>query len=123
MSDHCDKCGRVPPQGQRLLPVTRKDPVSGHYVPGRECSACIAAPRRGVRVRRTIFIEKRGARLVGTTNPFAKLEEHQVREIIRLYRRGNVSQRELATKYGIGQSTVGGILRGKKWRHVSEALA
>ncbi len=49
----------------------------------------------------------------------SKLKEFEVREIIDLYKSGLFSQRKIAKLYGVSHSTVGFILIGKNWKHIS----
>jgi DNA-binding XRE family transcriptional regulator len=57
----------------------------------------------------------------GSANGAAKLTEGQVAEIMMLAAVGGarpVKQRELALRYGVSQSTISSILRGKSWQSV-----
>ena len=118
-ADLCHRCGKEPPQGQRLWPKTER--VDGHYRAVRICSGCLVRPRAGEPAeRRVVSNQTRGARLIGAQNPGAKLDERKVRELLRLHRRG-VPARALAERFGLGQSTVRAICAGKKWRHVYES--
>lgn len=56
----------------------------------------------------------------GSDNSKAKLSEAQATEIIARYRAGGVTQRALATEYGIHQSIVSEIVNGKRWAHVQD---
>ena len=47
---------------------------------------------------------------------FAKLTIEQSHEIRRLYAAGNVSQRELGSRFGVHHSQIGHIVRGTAWR-------
>lgn len=58
------------------------------------------------------------AGLPGVTNLSAKLNDEQVREIRALAEQG-VSQRTLARRFGVTQSTVWRIVRRHKWTHVA----
>lgn len=55
--------------------------------------------------------------LKGESNPKAKLTEGGVREIRYLYNSG-LNYPEISTKVGVSRSMVGGIIRGKFWKHV-----
>ena len=55
----------------------------------------------------------------GERNGYAKLTADQVREIYARYHAGGILQRELADEYGINQTNVSSITRGKRWRHVT----
>jgi uncharacterized membrane protein len=48
----------------------------------------------------------------------AKLTETDVQAIKNEYAQGEVTQGDLAMRYGVSKTTVGYILRGKTWRHV-----
>jgi len=63
---------------------------------------------------------RRGRALTGERNPQAKLTEEQVVEIRHLCASG-LLQREVAALFGITQTTVSGIVQGKKWKHVGGA--
>ena len=51
----------------------------------------------------------------GANNPRAKLTEAQVIEIRKLYRKGGISQLEIAARYGVNQTNVSFIVRGVSW--------
>jgi hypothetical protein len=53
----------------------------------------------------------------GSKSNFAKLKENQVRQIKNKYRQG-VYQKDIAAEYGITQSAVSLIIRGKNWAHL-----
>jgi hypothetical protein len=57
--------------------------------------------------------------LVGSDRANAKLTEAQVAEMRARYAGGNVSQRKLAKEYGMGQNSIGRILRREVWQHVA----
>ena len=52
--------------------------------------------------------------LRGSANPASKLSESQIIEI----RASGLSRIEIASKYGIGITSAGNILRGKTWKHI-----
>lgn len=54
----------------------------------------------------------------GSVNGNSKLTEKDVLDIRRRYREGAMNQYELADQFGVTQSAVGAIVRGKTWRHV-----
>lgn len=62
-------------------------------------------------------LAKRRAHL-GIAHGQAKLNDEAVREIRQLYATGDVTQRELARRYGISQGTIGKILLRKIWTHI-----
>lgn len=55
--------------------------------------------------------------LKGSTRGNAKLTEQQVLHILDL-RENGATQRAIASKFGVHHSTVGAILKGKKWSHM-----
>lgn len=54
--------------------------------------------------------------LHGSRNPMAKLTEASALEIREIYSSGNVTYREIGSRFGISPSLVGMIVRGKSWR-------
>lgn len=63
--------------------------------------------------------KKRHVIPVGSHNGKSKLTEQQVREIRGLYASGQWTHRSLGKRFGVNHSTIGFILRGEAWRHVS----
>jgi hypothetical protein len=57
----------------------------------------------------------------GEENGHAKLTRIQVASIRAEYATGKVSQRNLARQYGMAQTTIGAILRGKTWKDERDA--
>lgn len=57
-------------------------------------------------------------RLVGTKNPMAKLNENIVRAIKVDLADGELSQRQIAKKFNIGQSTISDINSGNRWKNI-----
>lgn len=57
--------------------------------------------------------------LRGSKNPKAKLNDHIVREIRKLYASGNFSQEDIAKQFEISRSTIEMIIQHKRWAHVS----
>lgn len=70
--------------------------------------------------------DRNGARLHPETRPrgedhyLARLTEHDVREIRARYQPRIVTQRILATQYGVSQKLINDVLLGKGWKHVKE---
>jgi hypothetical protein len=62
----------------------------------------------------------KGRHLYGERNAQAKLTAKQVHAIHDLAAKG-LSQHKLAKKFGVGQMTIGRILRGERWKHILEA--
>lgn len=56
----------------------------------------------------------------GEEHPNAYLSEEDVREIQRRYADGGVTQGDLASEYGVHQTTVSRIVKGSMWPHLSE---
>jgi hypothetical protein len=50
----------------------------------------------------------------GEASPLAKLSDEQVRQIRELYAGGGISQAAIAARYGVAQTHVGRIVRGKR---------
>lgn len=59
---------------------------------------------------------------VGAENGAAKLSDEQVVEIIETYAKGLATQKELAALYGVSQSTVYRVVRGKRWQHLESTV-
>jgi len=55
----------------------------------------------------------------GEASPNHKLTTRQVQEIRRLYAVGDVSQRELGERFGVGQVHIGRIVRGDRWNRTT----
>ncbi len=51
-------------------------------------------------------------------NGNAKLTEQQVLQILTLLKEGELSQKKLAERFGIGRSTIAGISRGETWKYL-----
>jgi HNH endonuclease/helix-turn-helix protein len=54
--------------------------------------------------------------LPGSVNPAAKISAEDAASIRRIYAQGGVIQKDLAEMFGITQTTVSAIVRGKSWR-------
>lgn len=54
----------------------------------------------------------------GSRQWMSKFKEHEVVKIRRLYGKGGVTQRELASKHKVHLATIQRILSRKNWRHV-----
>lgn len=62
--------------------------------------------------------DRKGRAAKGETNSSAKLTENQVREILKRYVGGRISQKKLAAEYGVSDSTISYIVRHKNWKHI-----
>lgn len=58
-----------------------------------------------------------GRYVSGERNGSSKLTEHDITEILALRKQG-LSQREIAEKYSVHQTTIHYLLRGRNWGHV-----
>lgn len=94
----CDNPSCVNPA--HLFPGTSSDNMKDAYDKGRQTNP----------------------RLIGESNPHAKLNEEQVREICIEYQGGNTHTRNMAKKYGVSRRTIQSIIYGKSWRHVSSEV-
>ncbi len=56
---------------------------------------------------------------VASKNYKRKLTEQQVREIKRLLAAGNLTHKEIATKFGVARSTITEIKSGRRWKHLN----
>jgi hypothetical protein len=54
---------------------------------------------------------------IGELNANAKLTVADVIEIRRIYSIGFATQKQLARRYGVGQTHIGRIVRGESWVH------
>lgn len=65
---------------------------------------------------------RKGRMHPGEANGMSKLTEDQVREIARLYATGKHSQGEVGELFGVSDTTVHGIIYGKRWAHLNVAF-
>jgi hypothetical protein len=56
----------------------------------------------------------------GADNERAKLDDAKVLEIRARYNRGEATQTQLAAEYGVRQTCISGIVRGRAWRHPAQ---
>ena len=63
-----------------------------------------------------------GTENTGSRNGAARLTEKQVQEIRQARCAGKIEQRELASRYGVGESTISRILRGSHWKGAGGSL-
>ena len=64
---------------------------------------------------------QKGRIAFGSRNGSAKLIEAEVSDILRLYERGEHSQREIARRHGVTQATISHIVRREQWTHLGRA--
>ena len=64
-----------------------------------------------------------GARMPGSTNPTAKLDEPQVEQLKLFLAEGIGTQQQLADIFGVSRSLIGLISQGKLWKHVEVPCA
>lgn len=58
--------------------------------------------------------------LRGAKHPLARLSDEAVRIIRTEYAAGGVTQQALAERYGVSLMLINGIVRGKRWKHVTD---
>jgi hypothetical protein len=63
--------------------------------------------------------KKHGTEARGSRNGFAKLTEEKVYSMKRDIESGETNKTKLGIKYGISRHTVGLIVSGKRWKHVT----
>jgi hypothetical protein len=54
----------------------------------------------------------------GVHNGNSKLGDDDIREILRSYNAGELTQVELSARFGVGQTTISEIVRGEHWKHL-----
>lgn len=64
--------------------------------------------------RLALQVPGRIARVSGPLHPQARLSSEQVEEVRRLYAAGKITQRELATRFGVSEQTIGHIVRRER---------
>lgn len=64
----------------------------------------------------------RGVGAVGKNCYLTKLTETSVKKILISRMKGGCSQKEIANRYNVDQSTVSRILRGKTWKHLFQGV-
>ncbi len=58
----------------------------------------------------------------GEGNPFSKLTEKDILQIRRRYKKGGISQTQLAEEYNVSQKNIGLIVIGEAWAHIHEGI-
>jgi DNA-binding XRE family transcriptional regulator len=70
-------------------------------------------------------MDERGRRVnapkLGEAHANAKLTEKDVRQIVARFREGGITQRQLASIYGVSKATVNHIFTGRLWSHLGLA--
>jgi hypothetical protein len=123
-------------QGERIrslahrlaFQLTRSEPIQGlvllhhcdnppccnptHLSPGTQADNIADAVAKGRHSRPPVHSGERSAR--------GKLSGRQVAEIKERYLAGGVTQQSLADRYGVTQSNVSAIIRGRVWRQSSD---
>lgn len=64
--------------------------------------------------------DEKGRQAKGTDFPMAKITDDQARAIVAEYEAGGISQRSLASRYGVSHTTVGAVVRGELWKHATQ---
>lgn len=77
-----------------------------------------AANMQDMAAKRRQWLQQCPARVQGEGNRQAKLTDALVRTLRQRYATGMVRLRDLAQEYGLGRSTVGDAVRGRRWKHV-----
>ncbi len=54
----------------------------------------------------------------GENNGFSKLTEAQVKQIKQLLADGNLTHKEIGSRFGVARRTISDIKRNKRWRHL-----
>ena len=65
-------------------------------------------------------MKQKGRQARGDRNANAKLTDHKIREMRRIYKSGGISLRSLATQFGVTFSPTQRIIRGEAWKHVTD---
>jgi hypothetical protein len=67
---------------------------------------------------RDMFERNRAPERIGSKNFNSKLTENDVIEIKKLLSKGELSQKEIAKKFGVAPGHISGINTGRKWGHL-----
>lgn len=108
----CEKCGT-------------SERVHAHHhdysKPYEVCWLCYICHKKehpvGEKEKQVKFAGAQHARLPGESNAFSKLSDKDVLEIRVLLETG-ISQEKIAQLYGVFQTTISRIKRGKSWTHI-----
>jgi len=72
----------------------------------------------GTRKDNAMDMAEKGRSLRGERSPLAKLKQSEVEEIIALAKSGEMTQIQMAKKFGVAPQTVGAIVDGTNWKHI-----
>ncbi len=98
------------------------EPCACHHCDNRAC--CNERHLfEGTQTENIADMDRKGRRVTNSAPPGqrhhgAKLTDQDVRDIRANYALCRMTQKELAARFGIAQSTVSGIVSGKEWAHV-----
>ncbi len=121
-------CGK-PEQAHRVAYVLTYGAIPDglwvlHNCPGGDNRACVRPDHLflGTHTDNMIDMWAKGRGKInppwGESHPFAKLTEAQVMEIRARYEQGGITQSCLASEFGISQTHVKDIVKGRKWKHL-----
>lgn len=96
--------------GESLLEV--------NYINGNKLDNCLNNLEYITRAENYLHAQKLGLvkGWIGFKNPKAKLTKSSISEIRKLYKSGDYTQKQLAAKFGIDQTSVSDIVLMKSWR-------
>lgn len=66
-------------------------------------------------------LKNRQRSLKGEACPLSRFTEATIREMIAKHATGEYTQKELANEYGMARQTVGKIVNGQRWPHVTQS--
>ena len=99
-----------------LMSFTKTSPqLDTRHIDGSRQNNAIANLEWGTRTDNMQDCVKHGRTNRGSRNPRAVLDEDKVRSI----RRDSRSQSAIAAEYGVDQSTISNVIRGKHWDYVT----
>lgn len=107
-----------PVEGWRDLECNHKDSVrSNNYIENLEWVTSKENCRYGLELgyRQIQNIE-------GVMNPKSKLTEAQVLEIVELVKEGKMNYKDIADKYGMSETNISAIARGKLWPSLTKGI-
>lgn len=91
-----------------------------HNCPGGDNPACVNPAHLWLGTHQANMDDKvaKGRQRRGEDQGNAKLTENQVTEIRQRHAAGNITQRALATQYGVSQKTIMNVVKRVAWSHV-----